>query len=413
MKRLMNIIHRPHSAVIMDQAVFSGTSFLVTLMLARKLGPSEFGVFTSVVLFIYLLMSVANALIIQPFQVNYNEKTTGGQHISFLFFAQTFMILFIALVAWTFLSLPIKALDSLKPYTGQILLYVSLFIFHDFFRKFFLSVGRVHAALGIDSIQGLLQAGILIYTYLNWDIGVSEAIFLVGISYIPSVLVSILLMKPKPFAPLKGLPFLKMHLQQGSWLLMTGVLQWWANNLFVVASGVFLGAKALGAFRLVQSMFGVLGILFQTFENYALPQAAQLFSRSRSASVEYLKRINIRGALGIGLLLSCLFLFADQVILLAGGEQYREYAFLVKGMSILYFVIFLGYPIRMAIRMMILNRSFFMGYVLSFLFSLLTFKYLLIEFNLTGAVAGLVINQLIMLTFWQYTLIKNEFILWK
>lgn len=107
------------------------------------------------------------------------------------------------------------------------------------------------------------------------------------------------------------------------------------------------------------------------------------------------------------------FIFSEQIIRFAGGSEYTEYAYLVKGMALLYFVIFAGYPIRMSIRMMILNRLFFIGYVISFLFSLITFNFLLKEWHLWGAIIGLIINQLIILSYWQYALIKKEFILWK
>ena len=51
-------------------------------------------------------------------------------------------------------------------------------------------------------------------------------------------------------------------------------------NLFIVTSGVYLGVAALGAFRLVQSLFGILNLVLQTFENYVLPQASVKYNES-------------------------------------------------------------------------------------------------------------------------------------
>ena len=82
-------------------------------------------------------------------------------------------------------------------------------------------------------------------------------------------------------------------------------------------------------------------------------------------------------------------------------------------MALLYFVIFIGYPIRMSIRMMLMNRQFLIGYLISFVFSLATFQYLLSVWHLKGAILGLITNQLLMLLYWQYLLIKKDFILWK
>ncbi|MFT5385387.1 MAG: O-antigen/teichoic acid export membrane protein, partial [Saprospiraceae bacterium] len=127
----------------------------------------------------------------------------------------------------------------------------------------------------------------------------------------------------------------------------------------------------------------------------------------------YLWNMSLNGAVVFGSVLSILFMFPVFFIDLAAGESYVEYAFLVKGMAVLYFVIFIGYPTRIAIRMMELNHLFFFGYVISFLFSLLSFNFLLKEWHLWGAIIGLITNQLILISFWQYALLKKQFVLWK
>jgi len=114
-----------------------------------------------------------------------------------------------------------------------------------------------------------------------------------------------------------------------------------------------------------------------------------------------------------GLLLAVIFTFSKTIIILAGGAQYAEYSFVVKGMAVLYFFILLGYPVRMAIRALVLNRAFFLGYLISLAFSLLSFRYLLQAFGLLGAIGGLICTQLILLAFWQHTLLKNNFSIWK
>lgn len=82
-------------------------------------------------------------------------------------------------------------------------------------------------------------------------------------------------------------------------------------------------------------------------------------------------------------------------------------------MSVLYVLIFIGYPVRIAIRALILNKIFFKGYLLTFFFGLLSSYLLLSFFNLAGAIAGLIGSQIILLTYWQIQLHKKEFILWK
>ena len=82
-------------------------------------------------------------------------------------------------------------------------------------------------------------------------------------------------------------------------------------------------------------------------------------------------------------------------------------------MVLLYVFIFIGYQIRIAIRILVLNKVFFTGYLLSFLFSLFTFYFLLSEFGMNGAIVGLISAQIITIGYWQFVLKKHNFILWK
>ena len=203
------------------------------------------------------------------------------------------------------------------------------------------------------------------------------------------------------------------HITQGKWLFSVAVLQWCSSNFFVLISGVYLGIEALGALRLVQSFFGIINIVLQTVENYFLPKVAVLYNENVAKAKKYLLEITAYGALLFGLLLCVLFIFSRQIIVLAGGTKYESYAYVVKIIAVLYFFIFLSYPVRIAVRVMVLNKIFFIGYLISFVSSLLTFHFLLKYSGLYGAVAGLIINQILMILYWQNQLRKNQFILWK
>ncbi|MEN7549945.1 hypothetical protein AAG747_18615 [Rapidithrix thailandica] len=415
MKRHIQSLLSEKVLVLLDQAVFSGSSFVSTLLLARVLSPTDFGIYASVLLYIYLTISVTNALIIQPLQVSLAkiEIKEADSYLSFVIYGQGVLVLFIVGFTWGLMQFEIEFLQQLRHISFSIIFLLTGFLFHDFFRKVFLAKSEIRKALLIDSICCVLQISFLTSVYFTLSSTLSSILLWIGGAYIPAVLLAIAFTKPSFYDFRKWKEYIRLHLRQGSWLLMTAVIQWWANNLFVVASGLFLGVVALGAFRLVQSLFGVLNILLQTFENYALPQAARLYQSSSSASKQYLRSVSYKGAMIFGVILVVLFAFSESVIVLAGGAEYREFHFVVRGMTVLYFIIFIGYPVRMAIRMMLLNRSFFIGYILSFALSLLSFNYLLEEWHLWGAISGLIANQLIMLFYWQYTLMKKEFILWR
>ncbi len=404
--------HSKKALVLLDQAVFSGGSFLLTMLLARVLGAIDFGYFSSVVLFNYGVVSAFSALVVQPFQVSHT-RFAGNSYMSFIFWLQMALVTTVVLISAGISSLDHQLFDAFADLPiGHVFFFIG-FVMHDHFRKVFLAKQEIQNVLILDMLTVSLQMSVSFFLWLGPQKTLAETTFLLGLAYLPGFVIAVLRIKPFITGIRQWTEYAKVHVQQGKWLLITTVLQWWSGNIFVVASGVLLGVKTLGAFRLVQSLFGVLSLLFQTFENYALPEASRILSLSHADARTYLRNISAQVAIGFGVILVALFVFSTEAITLIGGSEYAQYAFIVKGMTVLYALIFLGYPVRIAVRILVMNRVFFIGYLLSFVFSLLSYNALLQHWGVSGAIVGLTLSQLILILYWQYSLIQKQFILWK
>ena len=402
-----------NTIVLADQAVFSGGSFLITVLLARSFEPAEFGLYSSITLFNYAIVSLLNAVIIQPLQVSLGKVEHPASYVSFNLWTQ---ISLVSLITFGLFVLMGFQFDFLKDFTKLgygVLTYFTGFLLHDYFRKLFLAKADTNSAFIIDLITTFAHVSILSIVYFKHAISFETTIYYIGLCYLPACVISLVKIRPT-FRNLNSWSFyLKMHISQGSWLLLTTLTQWWSSNLFIVTTGYYFGKTALGAFRLVQTLFGLLNLVLQTFENFVLPEASRKLTHSQDDAKKYLLGITKKSGLLFGVILTVLFIFAKQIIVLVGGEKYQDFAYIVQGMSILYVFIFIGYPIRLSIRMLVLNSRFFAGYVFSLIFSLMTFQFLLKEFHVNGAIIGLIASQIITLIYWQYILIKNKFVLWK
>jgi O-antigen/teichoic acid export membrane protein len=399
--------------VLSDQIIFSGNSFLLTILMARILTPEKFGVFASIILGIYFIINILNALIIQPLQVMISQMKNTHAYTSFSFFYQVATIIGLLIVISLFSFLEIELLEPVNTLIFPTTFFGIGFIMQDYYRKLFLAQSKVQHTLIIDFTTALLQTSVLVTSLFLFTFSLETIILLLGVAYIPSLIIGSWFIKPSFLQISQWASYLRVHWKQSKWLLLTAMVQWWSGNLFVVMSGIFISIEALGAFRLVQSLFGVLNIILQTFENYVLPQTSRLLHTSQKQAQQYLKSISIKSAIVFAIIISMVFVFAEPIILIAGGPQYVSYAYVIKGMSILYLIIFIGYPIRLSIRALILNKNFFIGYLFSLVFSLISFQYLLHTWGLTGAICGLIASQIIVLSYWQFILIKKNFILWK
>jgi O-antigen/teichoic acid export membrane protein len=401
--------------VLGDQLLVSGAGFFTTILAARQLGLQAFGWFASVVLAQLFVLTVQNGIITGPYQVLQAEqqKDEGPTYVNATLILQCGFIAVVILAGCIlFFARPV----FLQPFLTSwwwIVLAVTGYLLQDYLRRIFMAGGKAMLAFVIDAITNLLQLFILLYFFVKHQLHFTNCIMVMGLTFIPSVLLGIFLLKWKWVTGPEMKSALQKQLHHGKWLLLTALLQWWTGNSFIVAAGMLLGVTSFAALRLAQNIFGVLNVLFQAFENYVIPNAARIYKKSAGDLQPYLKIVSIKtAALVIPVLLVVIF-FARFIFYIAGGAQYTSYAIILQGMSVLYLVIFLGYPVRIAIRVLLMNKSFFTGYCVTAVFSLLAAASFIRCWGVGGVIAGLAINQLLMIGYWLFILQKRNFILWK
>lgn len=391
--------------VLLDQAMFSGGSFLTTVILARGLDMGTFGLYSSVVLVLFLLLGISNALVIAPFQVRIASEEKPGRYISVLFEGQ--LILTGVMMIAGALVLGITKPDALP--VIPVLLWGAGFLMHDFLRRVLLTRGFAKQALTLDGLTNVVQIVMLAALSAGNRLSLNSAAWVIGLTYLPAIALGIYYIKPRFYGWQIAQYYLNIHWKSGSWLLLSAAVQWWANNLLVIASGVLVGVEALGALRLAQTLFGVLNVLLQVYENDVLPRAAWYYQQSVKQMKAYLSRVT-RYSLFILLPVALVLWFgAGYVMQLAGGDTYVQYAYMIKGMVLLYVFIFVGYPIRITIRVMELNKSILSAYLLVLVFNLLLAGWLIQHWSVAGVIAGLIFNQLLVLGYWLWRLVRSPY----
>ncbi|SFW75787.1 lipopolysaccharide biosynthesis protein [Chitinophaga sancti] len=401
--------------VLADQVTVSGAAFVTNLVLARVLGITNFGKFTSIVMLQLFLLSITMSLSSQLYQVLFlrleeKEKqllTTG------LFYQQLFgslgLILLTLILNQLFpvffsqvLSIP-SNLSSLWP-----ILAITFTIFTDFLRRALITQGKARFALLIDMIDNFLQIVLIAVCLYMKVLDIKMAWLCIALAYIPAIIVGIYLLAPHTISSECFRFTWKQQKDKSSWLLGTSLLQWGSGYFFVVAAGWWLGAAALGALRLAQYVFGLLNLLLQAVENYALPLASRGIQKGK-----YWYLLLKKCILLIVPFLIIIGIFAKQILLFAGGNEFASYTFVMYGLIVVYLAITIGYPIRIAIRSMHMNKDYFVAYILSVSVSILCAPWLLQHWQLYGVLAGLLLSQVINSGYWLIVLFHKKNFIWK
>jgi O-antigen/teichoic acid export membrane protein len=103
-------------------------------------------------------------------------------------------------------------------------------------------------------------------------------------------------------------------------------------------------------------------------------------------------------------LLALLAVFSEPIIKTFYGESYLSYQYMLIGFCALYVIIFLGYPLRYAIRTLQNTRLIFISFIASSVFSVMAAYPLITRFGLSGVLAGLMITQCISLVIYLWSL---------
>ena len=336
--------------VLIDQALYSGTSFLLTILMARHFSASDFGIFSAYVLFSYLAVSMVAAWTLQVFQV---MADIDREYVSFVFWLQLLLVFLCSVV--------VKLLFGLfsEGYVYVSVYYGASFLMYDFGRRLFLALDKTLWTLYLDVFTGVSIMYLLFYFIHEGSKDLVGLLCFFTYVYICSLGLIVLLLRPFSYKKEKWGRYYKDHLRHGKWLFLSAASQWWAGNLYVVAAGVHLGSAALGALRLAQSLFGVLNLLMQTYENYVLPKIALEVHRDMASGMQYVRATNQRLALVFVPVICFVFVFATPFFVMTGGKQYAPYGFVLKGFSILYLLILLSQPIRFVFRSLHFNQHFF------------------------------------------------------
>ncbi|MCI5055472.1 MAG: lipopolysaccharide biosynthesis protein [Flavobacteriales bacterium] len=400
MKRVTHIIPARFQAYV-DQGLISGVSFLLTIILARLLGVEGFGVFSFIYLVLLFMSSIHQALIIKPMMTSFDEQ--GEDYELELKFMNSIVVSVLAIVSVIFLLLTSQLSDDYNLSVIDCLsagAFIFSFLQFDFTRKLSYTKDQINLALPKSLLFVLMLPLTLGLSYLFLEPNITNVLCSIAVAYLLKAGIKLrkLSVATKVFSH---------HWQEGKWLLATSILQWTSGNYYLVMAAGVLGPAALGVFRIVQSLVGLLNVLMLILEN-VLPR--QLSKVENSFSFLELTQLVWGKIKGPFLLLSgavfVLSIGAETLMNVVYGENYDQSNTLILPLALMYFLVFAGTVFAIISRVIKTTKYTFLIYILNTVLALVLARPLVNSFGLLGVIIGLYTSQILCILIYAITTYK-------
>lgn len=393
--------HYEKALVLIDQAIVSGSNFLIGILISKAFGLHDLGVYAFAWMALMMCSSIQNSLINVPMANEYakRDKPSQRKYVQQLFIIQLLLSLVLALLCFGGIVLlqKIPFFQTLRELSLVLPLLIFLYTLYDFLRRVYFIRGNLFKAFILDTLINLSQVAYLVSILFYHQSSLETTLFFFALTYLAGFILGVAeFMKPIHFQ-LKTLRILKQQWAVSSWLFSSALLQWFAGNVFIISAGSILGTEAAGVIRIAQSIVGVLNVFFIALELYVPLKAARIYSEGGYTKLlRYICRLLMVGGAVCLVFVGASYLASSSVLTWVYGINYAKYGDVVSLFALFYVIVFTGYPLRFALRAVNNTRAMFIAYLLATAFSFLFSDKLILTWGIGGVLAGLASTQLIM-----------------
>ncbi|WP_304641696.1 MATE family efflux transporter [Pseudomonas sp.] len=379
--------------VLLDQALVSGSNFLVGLLLVRYLGLEQYGQYVLLWMGVQFVMSIQNALVLSP-MLSIAPKMPSAERRAY--YSATLVWQLTLAVCLTGVAVLIALLPSgLRPgwLNAEVMLpllgCVLVVQLQDFLRRYLFSTDASRRAFFIDLFAYGAQLP-LIALVLSSEPSLAGALTVVLVTMLVSAALGWRWLE----VVIPGRRVLRdtllRHWRSSKWLLGDAVLHWVSGNYFLVVAGALLGPVMVGAIRAAQNLLGLTHILFQGLENLVPAEASRRLHRNGSAALmRYVGKTMLILLAVTGTIALVAATFAEPILRLAYGAADPASVTALLWYVPFYILVAIALPLRAGLRSFEKTRSLFIAQLLCALFSVLTAHYLITRFGLHGVMGGM------------------------
>jgi O-antigen/teichoic acid export membrane protein len=271
---------------IIDQGLISGSNFALGVLLARWLGPAEYGVYALAFATFLLLSLVHHALLLEPMSVFGGSAYRSGlpRYLGLLLWIQVLIgsISFSVLAGAAFVVRAVGVGSQLAPaLLGMAFAAPAVLVLWFARRALYLEYLSRFSAFGALIYAGVLFAALRIL-YRSWKLSALSAFVVMGTSAL--IASTFLLVRIRPKLPhmqfrTELTEVSRQHWRYGRWALASTFFIWVPWNLYYSVVSSFFGLSAAGELRALLNLALPMAQTYAALALLMLPRAAGVAQR--------------------------------------------------------------------------------------------------------------------------------------
>ena len=385
---------------LIDQGFASGVTFLTGVLVARLLGPEQFGVFGLLFMVILFFNSAQYSLIASP-MMSIAPQLEAKEQSDFLSAQGCAALVLIALsVGLTLVSgellSALKPEWSFKAYTWPLIAAVTSIQIQEFYRRFFFTAGQPKRA-GISATwrYGLQLSGLIVL----YDKQIAELDIILWLMAGSALISGIIahLQQPTLGVNIDALKqFARRIWFSGRWIFGSTLLQWMTGNYFAVIAGAVVGPIAFGALRATQQLLAPVQVVTLAATNVIPIAAAKRLSEGGTQAMNlFLWKMAIAGGIATSLIGIVLTVGGDFWLILVFGPKFAGFGYLIPWLSGALLLFYWELPLQAGLRALEDTRALFWGYLIAAVLSLGVAHALIQARGTEGAAIGIMLSHVI------------------
>lgn len=386
---------------VVDQALITGSNFVVNILLARWLVPEKYGAYAVGFSVLILVLMLYQSLILEPMSVFgaavYRNCIRKYMKILLVFHAATGVVIFLATSASAGVMFMLNSHSSLPAtLVGVGVAAPCILLLWLVRRMFYLEFMPLPSAAAASIYLALILGG-LILIYRNHLLSPLSAFLLMGAA---ALVTSALLLVQLNFRLRPGLDSLTLrdawrrHWHYGRWSLGSSAVAWVPNYMFYPLVSVVSGMPAAGDLKALMNLAAPVLQGYAALFTLFLPYAARVHERKGfSGTYTLMRRITGLSIIGAILYWSPVLIFKLQVfrLLYSGGYIPVLYLLPLVALASISWSAFLG-PAT-ALRAMESPSTVFTAVCVSSCISVIVAIPAIKRWGVTGALIGIIISE--------------------